>query len=313
MLTIAIPTYNRGPILIETLRRLDALDTPAGEIVVVDQTVGYPAEIEAELQQRHDGGKIRWIRLTTPSIPAAMNRALLEARHPLVLFIDDDVDPPANLAAAHEAAYLSPEVWAVVGQVLQPGEAPQHFAEETLRAGEIPDLEFRFNHDRRCPVRNVIACNLSVDRRRALEIGGFDENFVAVAYRFETDFALRVAAAGGSIVFEPGAGLRHLKIPTGGTRALGDHRSSASPAHSAGDYYFARFHAPGFVRYALRRFVRNVATRYHLTHPWAIPPKTVGELRGLLLALRLHRGGRRLLPAQPGIPRPERSLPHSAC
>jgi GT2 family glycosyltransferase len=312
MLTIAIPTYNRGPILIETLRRLEALSTPAGEIVVVDQTPSYPPEIEAELEERHAAGTIRWIRLPVPSIPAAMNRALLEARFPKVLFIDDDVDPPANLTAAHEAAHRSPAIWAVVGQVLQPGEVPQHFAEETLRAGEIPDIEFRFNHDGPCMVRNVLAGNLSVDRERALQIGGFDENFVGAAYRFESDFALRLAAAGGSIAYEPEAGLRHLRVPTGGTRALGDHRKSASPAHSAGDYYFARFHAPSFLRYALRRFIRNVGTKYHLSHPWAIPPKSLGELRGLLLALRLSRRGRRLL-ERPGIPGPASPLPHSSC
>jgi GT2 family glycosyltransferase len=312
MLTIAIPTYNRGPILLETLRRLDALSTPAGEIVVVDQTLSYAPEIERELRERHAAGNIRWIRLPTPSIPAAMNRALLEARHEIVLFIDDDVDPPAGLAAAHEAAYRTPQVWAVLGQVLQPGEDPEHFSEETLRRGETPDIEFRFNHDSPALVRNVIACNLSVNRQRALQIGGFDENFVAVAYRFESDFALRLTAAGGSIAFEPSAGLRHLKIPTGGTRALGDHRRSSSPAHSAGDYYFALFHAPSFLRYALRRFLRNVGTRYHLTHPWAIPPKSLGELRGLLLALRLSRQGRRLLPGT-GIPGPEGPLPHSSC
>jgi GT2 family glycosyltransferase len=312
MLTIAIPTYNRGPILIETLHRLEALSTPAGEILVVDQTVSYPAEIERELEQRHAAGAIRWIRLPAPSIPVAMNRALLEARYPIVLFIDDDVDPPANLAAAHEAAHRSPSIWAVVGQVLQPWEVPQHFMEETLRAGEIPDIEFRFNHDRPCLVRNVLAGNLSVNRERALQIGGFDENFVGAAYRFESDFALRVAAAGGSIAYEPAAGLRHLKVPTGGTRALGDHRKSASPAHSVGDYYFARFHAPSFFRYVLRRFIRNVGTKYHLSHPWAIPPKSLGELRGLLLALRLSRQGRRLLNGA-GIPGPSGSLPHSSC
>src|SRR2546430_13404701 len=34
-------------------------------------------------------------------------------------------------------------------------------------------------------------------------------------YRFETDFALRLAAAGGKTWFEPHASLRHLKLATG--------------------------------------------------------------------------------------------------
>jgi GT2 family glycosyltransferase len=185
-------------------------------------------------------------------------------------------------------------VWAVVGQILQPGEQPGHFDDATLRRGALRDLEFRFNHDRSCDVENVMAGNLSVDRARALAIGGFDENFLFAAYRFETDFARRVIAAGGRIRYEPAAGIRHLKAATGGIRAHGDHRGSASPAHPAGDYYFARLHVRAFWRYVARRLVKNVATRHHLRRPLLIPLKLIGELRGLLLGLRLARSGRRL-------------------
>ena len=284
-LTVAIPTYNRGAILVETLERLVALEPRADEIIVVDQTREHPPEIARRLA----GLPITLIRLEQPSIPHAMNVALQRARSRVVLFVDDDVEPPRALAAAHAAAYDDRSVWAVVGQVLQPGEVPEHFDEETLRRGPLRDLEFRFNHDAPCDVQNVIACNLSVDRERALAIGGFDENYVGVAYRFETDFALRIVKGGGRVRFEPDAALRHLKVPTGGVRAYGDHRSSPSPAHAMGDYYFARTHVPAFWRYAARRIFRNVATRWHLRHPWAIPPKLVGEVRGLVAGVRLSR------------------------
>ncbi|HKR64971.1 MAG TPA: hypothetical protein VJZ00_14655, partial [Thermoanaerobaculia bacterium] len=153
----------------------------------------------------------------------------------------------------------------------------------------LRDLEFRFNHDVACDVQNVMAGNLAVDRTRALSIGGFDENFIAVAYRFETDFALRIVAAGGRIRYEPAASIHHLKAPGGGVRVWGDHRTSASPAHSAGDYYFARKHIAAFWPYVARRLAKNVATRYHLAHPWTVPGKLVGELRGLMLGVRLAR------------------------
>jgi len=289
MITVAIPTYNRGAIVADCVRRVLALDPPPHDVIVVDQS----KELNAGLARLHDEGCIRLIRLAQPSIPHAMNTALLAARTPVVLFLDDDVEPSPALIRGHATAYDDPAVWAVVGQCLQPGEEP---ARSPQRTETLPDLEFRFNHDERRDVRNVIAMNLSMRRERALEIGGFDENFVMVAYRFESDFALRIGAGGGRILFEPRASVRHLKIPSGGTRAYGDHKSSASPAHSAGDYYFARFHAPSFVGYALRRLRRNVLTRYHLAHPWAIPPKLIGELRGMLLARRLARGGRKLLP-----------------
>jgi GT2 family glycosyltransferase len=291
--SIAIPTYNRGPILIETLELLLALTPRAAEIVIVDQTKSYSPELEAKLDAWSRDGSIRWFRLPEPSIPHAMNEALRLATQPIVLFVDDDIIPSSTLALEHERAYAD-GVWAVVGQVLQPGEQVVHFDEANMHGGPLRDLEFHFNHDVAGDVENVIACNLSVDRERALSIGGFDENFLAAAYRFETDFARRIVDAGGRIRFEPRANIDHLHVPTGGVRAHGDHRRTAAPTHSAGDYYFALWHVRPFADYAMRRFIRNVATRYHLRHPLTIVPKIVAELRGLALARRLHRRGRRL-------------------
>lgn len=282
MLTIAIPTYERGAVLCDTLAHLLASGVAAEDIVVVDQTPRYPPEIAARLQSFG----VRIIQLEAPSIPRAMNTALREARHPHVLFLDDDVVPDANLIAAHAAALREPGVWAVVGQVLEPGQTPAHFDDAFLHRGDLRDLDFRFTHDTACDVENVIACNLSVDRDKALSIGGFDEQYSAVAYRFESDFARRIIKAGGRIRFEPAASLLHLKTPGGGVRAYGNHLTSASPAHSYGDYLFARRHATHFWPYVLRRLRKNILTRFHLKHPWTIPAKTVGELRGLLKALR---------------------------
>jgi GT2 family glycosyltransferase len=287
MITVAIPTYNRGAIVVETVRRLFALDPPPDAIIVVDQSI----EENKPLAAWNREGRIRLLRLEKPSIPHAMNESLLAAATPVVLYLDDDVEPAPHLIAAHERAHADGAIWGVVGQILQPGEEPRHFEQPE------DDLEFHFNHDKGCFVANVMAGNLSVKRERAIDIGGFDENFVGVAYRFETDFALRLVAAGGKVWFSPEAGLRHLKLASGGLRSFGDHRSSPSPAHSVGDYYFAIHHRPPLWRYALRRLRKNAVTRYHLRHPWTIPTKIVGELRGLLLARTLARAGRHLLGA----------------
>ncbi|HEX6087657.1 MAG TPA: glycosyltransferase [Thermoanaerobaculia bacterium] len=298
-LTIAIPTYNRGAILVETIERLLALTPRADAILIADQTKMHPPDVEARLRAWHERGDIRWLRLEQPSIPKAMNDALVAAATPLVLFFDDDIIPNADIAGAHLAAHANDDVWAVAGQVLQPGEEP-HVGQASACPGQaeacptLGGLSFRFNSSESCYVNNVMAGNLSVKRERALQIGGFDENFIGAAYRFETDFAMRVTAAGGKILFEPRASLRHLQLSTGGLRSYGDHRTAPIPAHSAGDYYFALQHMPRFWRYAARRIVQNVGTRYLAAHPWRIPGKLIGEWRGLLLARRLHRKGRRL-------------------
>lgn len=283
-LTVAIPTYNRGAIVVETVARLFELTPPPDAIVIVDQS----PEANARLAQWHDQGRIRLIRLDAPSIPGAMNVALRAATTPLVLYVDDDVEPSSGLVAAHIAAHREHAPWAVVGQILQPGEEPRS-------VGQPPDdLEFRFYADAGRFLVNVMAGNLSVVRERALAIGGFDENFIGAGYRFETDFAFRLAAAGGTIWYEPRASLRHLKLSTGGLRSYGDHRSSPSPLHAVGDYYFAIQHGRPLWAFTLKRIRRNAFTRYHLAHPWAIPTKLIGEVRGLFLARRLAGRGRRL-------------------
>ena len=160
------------------------------------------------------------------------------------------------------------------------------------------DLDFDFASDEGRFVRNVMAGNLSVKRDMALEIGGFDENFVGSAYRFETEFAKRILANGGKIWFEPRASIKHLRAERGGTRAEGSHLTSMSPRHGVGDYYYALKCGEGWERakYVLRRPFREVRTKFHLKHPRWIPVKFIGELRALMKALRLYHHGPRLLP-----------------
>lgn len=294
--SVAIPTYGRDEVLLDTVRAMLALETRADELLVLDQTPQHVEAVERALADLDLQGEIRWIRLPRPSIPATMNRAFLEAKGDVVLFLDDDVIPSQDLVRGHRDAYENASVWAVVGQVLQPGETgidpPQLTLSESRR-----DLEFAFNQNRGAFVENVMAGNLSVRRERAIQVGGFDENYVTVAHRFESDFAIRVVEAGGRIWFEPSASIRHLKAPSGGTRSWGHPLTSASPAHSVGDYYFGLTSIARGKRlaYTAHRMFRSVRTRFHLRHPWWIPVKLVGEFRGLAQALLLRRRGRALL------------------
>ena len=294
-ISVAIPTYRRGEILLRTLGLLLRLDPPPGEILVVDQTEAQPPEVERELRRMETEGRIRLLRFSPPSIPRAMNIGLREAKGAAVLFVDDDVEPAPDLVAAH-AARLGGEHAAVCGQVLQPGETPEPEANKGARgAGFRRDLEFRFCGTVETDVANVISCNLSVDRTAALSIGGFDEQFIGSAYRYETDFARRLLAAGRRILFAPEASVRHLRLPAGGTRSRGDHLSRPSPLHSFGDYYFALRHARGAERwtYILRRPFREVRNRFYFMRPWRIPWKWVSESRAFWRALRRNRQGPR--------------------
>ena len=291
--SIVIPTFGRESVMLDTLRHLLALTDRAAEILVIDQTTGHEPGTEKVLSGWNTSGRVRWIRRATPGVVPAMNQGLQDARYPLVLFLDDDIVPGPDLVRAHSDCHAAhPDAWAVVGQVLQPGEEPANLPAPPPRGGLRADFGFPFRGTRPDWVRNVMAGNLSVKRDRALALGGFDPAYLPpVSYRFESDFARRVGAAGGQIRFEPRASIRHLRAPSGGTRSEGGHLTSASPLHGVGDYYFALRHARGAERwaYALVRPFREVRTRFHLRHPWWIPVKLLAEGRALFLALRLER------------------------
>jgi GT2 family glycosyltransferase len=222
--------------------------------------------------------------LPEPSIPKSMNVGLRAAMQPLVLFLDDDIVPSDALIESHKRAHAAnPSLWATVGQVIQPWQQPKDLKAPRKCVGLKTDFDFPFNSTVDQYVSNVMAGNLCVHRQRALSIGGFDENFQGSAYRFETEFARRIATAGGSIQFLGSAGIQHLRVPSGGTRKDGSHLTSASPLHGIGDHYYAFLHGGPVEKwmYSVRRAFREVYTKFHLTHPWWIPVKMIGELRAM--------------------------------
>ena len=172
--TVCIPTYYREDILINTIRYLLNQRSPATELLVVDQTPHHKSKIEKRLKQFARKGDIRWLRRKNPSITESMNFALCQALSPIVLFVDDDIIPGSDLVRAHASAYQeSEDIWAVAGQVLQPGEEPVSDYFSYKQNGLCACLDFRFCSTSRAWVKSVMAGNLSVRRDKALETRWF--------------------------------------------------------------------------------------------------------------------------------------------
>jgi GT2 family glycosyltransferase len=286
-ISIVIPTYGRERVLLDSISALLVLEYPANEILVVDQSRKHGLSVMKRLESWNAEKKIRWIRRKTPSITESMNHGLKSAQYSLVLFLDDDIKPRRELVRKHVMAHSEDvDLWATVGQVIQPWQAPEELEPCRVLKGLRTDFDFPFNSTLDAEVQNVMAGNLCVNREHALSIGGFDENFIGPAYRFETDFARRVVNSGGKIRFIGSAGIDHLRAESGGTRSSGSHLTSASPLHGFGDYYYAFKHGEPKEAwiYSMNRFLREVRTRFHLTHPWWIPVKWIGEIRALFLA-----------------------------
>jgi len=284
-ITIAIPTYRREQVLVDTIESLLRLEPRAGELLVVDQTFDHSPAVSASLAKWSASGEIRWLRRPRPSIPAAMNQGLVSARFAVVLFLDDDIVPFPDLVAAHVRAHEQ-GCRLVAGRVLQPWD--EDIAGASWSARRFASMETR-------EIDEFMGGNFSVHRQSAIDAGGFDENFVRVAYNFEREFAERWSARGGTIRFVPEAAIRHLKEASGGTRSYGDHLRTHRPAHSVGNYYYLLRspRAAGRLREFLSRPLRAVSTRHHLRRPWWIPVTLVAELSGMAWALLLNARGPR--------------------
>jgi GT2 family glycosyltransferase len=328
VLSIVIPTYRREGVLLDTVGALLQLMEKVPEcceLILLDQTEEHDLSTTCQLEAWQDGGAIRWLRESVPHITRSMNIGVRQARGAIVLFLDDDIIPSEELLRHHIDAYENPDTSAIVGQVLQPEEnfetlkteekhagnekpknlnsegtnvsAVQPFSLSAFKASPLRrDLGFKFNSSESVWVENAMAGNLSVRKEVFFEVGGFDENFTPpVASRFETEFAKRMVAAGRKIRFEPAASIRHLRAEAGGTRSRGNHLMSASPIHGVGDYYYALTCGRGLERmlYILRRPFREIRTKFHLTHPWWVPAKLIGECRAMVIAYRLYRQGPR--------------------
>ena len=119
-LTIAIPTYRRERVLVKTIHHLLSLSDSNVEILILDQSPFHTPDVQNELSKLHGIGKIHLTELNEPSIPKAMNCGLIEASHDLVVFVDDDIIPEANLIRAHLRAHAMGSGLIVAGRIIQP-------------------------------------------------------------------------------------------------------------------------------------------------------------------------------------------------
>jgi GT2 family glycosyltransferase len=292
-LTVAIPTYGREEVLLQTLKHFLKMPTPPAEILILDQTEIHSPAVAETLKRWASEGNIRWLRIPRPSIAGSMNLGLLQARYEIVLFVDDDVLPEPSLLQAHLIAHKNTGAALIAGRVIQPWQEGMDFSD---------DEHFHFASLKRGWVNEFIGCNFSVLRDKAIAVGGFDENFVHVAYRYEADFAERLISAGEKIYFEPDATIHHLRVKEGGTRLFGEHLRTIKPSHSVGEYYYILRSKIIHHRITkmIHRFFRSVSTKHHLLNPWWIPITLAAEIMGILWALLLYVQGPHLIERNSG-------------
>jgi GT2 family glycosyltransferase len=199
MVSVVVPTFNRGPALRGTLTRLLASEMEERhqlEIIVVDDGSVPPAR-EAVGELGGDGyparWPLRWLRQANAGPAAARNAGFRAASGELVLFVDDDILVPPDLVRLHVAAHRSRPGAVIFG--LCPF-APQNEA-NPFRAYLEPALMPRTGAgDGFVPASIVASGQISVERSQfAAESGVYSPEMVTPAAE-EYELALRLRQRG---------------------------------------------------------------------------------------------------------------------
>jgi GT2 family glycosyltransferase len=206
--TVAICTRERPDDLTRALQAVCALRPQPAAILVVDN---HPAT--SRTREVVDGfPMVRYVREDHPGLDAARNRALTEARTPVVAFTDDDAVPETDWLEHLLRPFADPRVRCSTGLTLPLElETPaQEWFERYSPFGR--GFERRvFDGTRHDPVAvNLVGAGVNMAMRRSVldELGGFDEALDAgTASRSGGDHEMfgRLLAAGHRIVYEPAA------------------------------------------------------------------------------------------------------------
>ncbi|MEO6054675.1 MAG: glycosyltransferase [Chthoniobacterales bacterium] len=300
--SILIATCNRFDVLRQTLADLAAQSRPADEIIVVDQSRDANGQPLDQSDGLKDFPHLRYFHQTIQNAQVARNRAILEAKHPVLIMVDDDMRLPASFIEAHLQNYKDPEVDAVAGQVLKPGGKPTDRLPKEF--SWIPDgwMLFPLNFSERRATINWPSCNASIRRDAAIAAGGFDEQFTRTWFD-DTDFSWRLKQVGVRVVFDPKASAVHLKITGGGNRPGGvDALIVADANYWATILYFWRknFGLLSVRRHFTEYLKRILCRKAFLLKPWAFLLALRELFAGYYLATRKLRQG----PILPWIPQP---------
>lgn len=203
MNSVVINTYDRP----ETLSRcLGALARQKGidavEIVVVDD--GSPADFKAVERLWKTRLNLRYLKPPHSGRAGARNRGAKAATGERLLFLGDDVMVRPGWLEAHAAGEGRPDL-AILGPYPLDARPPYppafaRWADSTDMSGIADPENAGFEH--------FVTGNVSMDREKFLELGGFDERFVEYGWE-DIDLGYRFVQEGGRIRYDERAKAVH--------------------------------------------------------------------------------------------------------
>jgi len=219
-ISVAVCTRNRRASLLETLETLSRQRFDrAWETLVVDNGSEDGTSRAVASQAERFPVPLRCTAEPELGVAFARNRALREARGPIVLFADDDVSCDPGWIVAHAAGLAEPGVVATGGRIvpLLPAGTPAWIAEVLLSDVGGPASRYDFGPTpgeirERGPFVLPFCANVGVKREAALAVGGFrtDLGWGRRAVPSEdVELFRRMRRRGGRLLYVPAAVVKH--------------------------------------------------------------------------------------------------------
>ena len=203
--SIIVPTYNRCMKLNRLLRVLDRSYRTRSRfevIVVVDGSTDQTLDM---LGQLNTDVPVHVVVQENSGPAAARNRGIAAAGGEIVIFLDDDVVPVADLVQRHVDIHRTDPNAVVIGSLTAPTRAMRPWAR-----WEAVALEQHFrtlaHGDKPVSARHFYTGNASVRRRHVETVGGFDESFKRGE---DAELGYRLAELGLNFYFAPAASVEH--------------------------------------------------------------------------------------------------------
>jgi hypothetical protein len=197
--SVVIPTFNRGPLLAETVEHVLRCRVPGKdevEVIVVDDGSRVPAEATLGVLPSKQTS-FRVLRQENAGPGAARNAGFRVARGDVVLFVDDDILVPPDLVNRHCDVHAR-----FPGSVV--------FGHTYFNAVETPLLRYMnalakpVTDEGLVPVQMVASGQLSVERRQFASRGGLYREDLRTPAAEEYELSYRLRSEGIPILFAPG-------------------------------------------------------------------------------------------------------------
>lgn len=195
-MSVVVCTHNGSRTLRECLEGVTRLRYPDYEVLVIDDgSRDNSADIAAEFD-------VRLIRTPNQGLSAARNLGARESTGEIIAYIDDDATPDRDWLTYLALTYANGDFVAVGGPNIPPA-GDGLIADCVARAPGGPMHVMLTDR----VAEHIPGCNMSFDRLRLLEIGGFDTQFRVAGD--DVDVCWRLQERGWQLGFSPSAVVWH--------------------------------------------------------------------------------------------------------